>query len=142
MAYLATTDVARQAHFSLATLATDPSTLFPMARRRQQLRYGSAGGRFDPIMLARRLERFRADVDVEPKDVGQTIFPKQKPDNAVRSWYRLVRTGKLQLGAIEAVVDYLVAEALRKGKMPEGAKELPGFPFIEALDAARIARGK
>jgi hypothetical protein len=114
-----------------------------MAKKREHLRYGRPGGRFDPITIARRLERLRALAEVEPKDVAGRVFTNQTQENAARSWYRRTNQfrGHFQLGQIEAAVDYLVTEAQRKGKMPDGVRELPGFPFIEMKDAAKIERG-
>lgn len=108
------------------------------SRKRAQF---SKGGRFDPSVTADRLEALRQLADVDPKDIGTALWPNQKPDNAARSWWKRA-TQKRQpfsIPEIEGAVDYLTAEAHRKGAIP--ARFLPGFPFIDLWVAVRIERG-
>ena len=95
------------------------------------------------MVIAVRLERLRALVEVEPKDVAAVVFPAQSAENAVRSWYKRAnqRRDAFKLGEIEAAVDYLVAEGRRKGILPADIRILPGFPFVDYGDAMRLERG-
>jgi hypothetical protein len=128
-----------------ATLATKRTRLYdPVSAKRNHLKHGQKGGRFDPVMLANRIERFRAMVGVEPKDVAAAVFPNQDRDNATRSWYKRANQHRapFQLGEIEVAVDYLLAEGRKKGSVPADVRLLHGFPFIEYADAVKVERGK
>jgi hypothetical protein len=100
------------------------------------------GGRFDSDVIAKRIERLRALAGVEPKDAGEVLFPHQKPENALRSWYRLTtwRGADFTLGQIEVVLDYFIPLAFKRGEI--AAPDLPGFPLIDIEPAVRVWRGQ
>lgn len=113
-----------------------------MAADKRKRPKAKAGDRFDPGVIADRLEALRELADVKPWDVGSAIWTNQTAENAARSWYKRA-TQKRQafnLAEIQAAVDYLVAEASRTGKL--NAKVLPGFPFVDLWVSIAIERGE
>lgn len=112
-----------------------------VTKKRERLKLRS-GGRFDPSVIADRLEALRELAEVEPKDVGGAIWSAQEPENAARSWYKRVTQKRtpFSLAEIQEAVDYLLPVANRLGKID--AKVLPGFPFVDLFVSIAIERGE
>jgi hypothetical protein len=100
------------------------------------------GGRFDPDLVARRLDALRAKAGVEPKVIGPVIWPNQLPENATREWWKRAnsRSKDFDLPEIEAALDYLIPIARKNGTV-EG-RHLPGFPFVDLWVAEKMERGE
>ena len=107
-------------------------------RKRLKLR---PGGRFDPSVIADRLEQLRELAEVDPKVIGSHVWPSQTTDNAARSWWKRAKQKRaaFTLPEIQEAVDYLLAEANRRGALD--SKVLPGFPFVDLFISIAIERG-
>jgi hypothetical protein len=111
-----------------------------VTKKRERLKL-RPGGRFDPSVIADRLEALRELAEVEPKDVGGAIWPSQTTENAARSWYKRAKQKRtpFSLPEIQAAVDYLAPAAKRLGKIQ--VTVLPGFPFIDLFVSIAVERG-
>jgi hypothetical protein len=101
-----------------------------MTERRERL-YGKPGDRFDPDVIASRVDTLRALVGVENKDVAHFIWPAQEVENAYRTWLKRAssRLKDFELPELSRAVDYLAEEGVRRGYLVDVA--MPGFPFVD-----------
>lgn len=112
----------------MTTLATEtPMVLGTVPTRRR--RVSPAGGRFDPQVIAARLEHARQKYAIDVKEIAAAIWPHQ--DEPRFTWYKKVnrRMSDFDLAELGLAVEFIARRA---------GKALHGFPFVDEALADQL----